>query len=67
MVFPFIGTVVASTGLLLPLYRIPLTFQFTRGDTALMSAVRLQAFVSLLVFACILSGALLPKFAYYML
>jgi hypothetical protein len=67
MVFPFIGTVVASTGLFPPLYRIPLTFQFTRGDTSLMSAVRLLPFVFLLVFACILSGALLPNFAYYML
>lgn len=31
-----------------------------------MSAVRLQPFVFLLVFACMLSGALLPEFGYYM-
>jgi hypothetical protein len=55
--FLFIGTVVASTGLLLPLYQIPLTFQFTCGDTALMSAVRLLPFDFLFVFACMLSGA----------
>lgn len=66
MVLLFIETSIASTGLLLPLYQIPLTFQFIRGNTALMSAVRLLPFVFHLVFSCMLSGALQPKFGYYM-
>jgi hypothetical protein len=66
MVLLFIATAIASTGLLVPLSQTPLTFQLTRGYSLLTSAVRLLPFVFLLVFSCMLSGALLPKFGYYM-
>jgi hypothetical protein len=67
MVLLFIETAVASTRPLLPLYQIPLTLQFARGNTALMSAVCLLPLVFLLVFAFILSGTLLPNLLLYVL
>jgi MFS family permease len=47
------------------LYYIPLYFQFTRGDSALKSAVRLLPVIFTLVFGSVAGGALISKVGYY--
>lgn len=47
-------------------YYIPLYFQFAREDSALRAAVRLLPFIAMAVCFCVVSGALMPKFGYYM-
>ncbi|KAF1811305.1 MFS general substrate transporter [Eremomyces bilateralis CBS 781.70] len=47
------------------IYYIPLYFQFTRGDSALTSAVRLLPFIFINIFFMMVSGALLQKFGRY--
>ena len=42
-----------------PVYFIPLFFQFTRGDTAIEAAVRLLPFILVMVFVTITQGVLL--------
>ncbi|RHZ44112.1 uncharacterized protein CDV56_101539 [Aspergillus thermomutatus] len=58
-------TASCGAALFVPLYYIPLFFQF-RGDDAMEAAVRLLPFVCLLVFFMLLNGALMPKLGYYM-
>ncbi|KAI9820110.1 MAG: hypothetical protein M1832_003817 [Thelocarpon impressellum] len=66
MVLLFVLTACAITSTFLPIYFIPIFFQFTRGDSALDAGVRLLPYVCLLVFFCILNGAMMSKFGYYM-
>lgn len=47
------------------LYYIPLYFQFTRGDTALQSAVRLLPVIFTLVFGSVAGGILITKLGWY--
>jgi Major Facilitator Superfamily len=61
----FVLSATASTTVFLAIYYIPLYFQFTRGDTALHSAVRLLPIVFTLVFGCVGGGILLAKVGYY--
>ena len=49
-----------------PIYFIPLYFQFVRGDSALEAGIRLLPFVLLLVFGVIFNGAMMGKLGYYM-
>jgi hypothetical protein len=49
-----------------PIYFIPLFFQFARGKTAFQSGVDLLPFVLLLVFAVMLNGDMMAKVGYYM-
>lgn len=49
-----------------PIYFIPLFFQFARNDSAIEAGVRLLPLVCLLVFSVILNGALMSKYGYYM-
>jgi len=49
-----------------PVYFIPLYFQFAKGHSALSSGVQLLPFVLLLVLAVMLNGAMMPKTGYYM-
>lgn len=49
-----------------PIYFIPLFFQFTKSDSAIEAGVRLLPMICLLVFAVILNGALMSKYGYYM-
>lgn len=49
----------------IPLYYIPIYFQFARGDSPLEAGVRLLPFVFFQVTGVILSGALLNKIGYY--
>ncbi|CAG8890493.1 unnamed protein product [Penicillium egyptiacum] len=53
-----------GAAMFVPLYHIPLFFQF-RGDDAVKAAVRLLPFVFLLVFFMLLNRALMPKLGYY--
>jgi hypothetical protein len=55
----------ASTGLFIPVYMVPLFFQFTRSDTALDAAVRLLPLIVVSVFACLVNGAIMSKYGYY--
>lgn len=50
----------------IPIYFLPLYFQFAKGFSALHSGVQQLPFVLLLVFAVMLNGALMAKFGYYM-
>lgn len=49
----------------LPVYYIPVYFQFTRGDTALDAAVRLLPLIILLSATIIANGYLMSKLGYY--
>ena len=55
------------TCVFIPIYFIPLFFQFVRGDSALESGVRLLPFMCLLVAGAIINGAVLGKYGLYML
>jgi hypothetical protein len=66
MLILFAQTATAVTSLLIPIYFIPLFFQFVRGDTALQAGVRLLPYICLLVFFCLFNGVMLTKFGYYM-
>jgi hypothetical protein len=48
-----------------PIYYIPLYFQFTRGDDALTSGVRLLPYIALLSAAMLANGAFMSKFGHY--
>ncbi|OBT41742.1 hypothetical protein VE00_07987 [Pseudogymnoascus sp. WSF 3629] len=68
----FVLTACASAGVFVPIYYLPLFFQLTQGDSAIMAGVRLLPLVVLLVASCLLSGYTLSKFprvpasAYYL-
>lgn len=62
----FAMTAAGGTSIFLPIYMTPIYFQFTRGDTAIQSGVRLLPFIMLMIFAVIANGAFLSKFGYYM-
>jgi hypothetical protein len=62
----FAVTAAGGTSIFLPIYMIPIYFQFTRGDGALESGVRLLPFIMLMIFAVIANGAFLSKVGYYM-
>ncbi|KAJ5153823.1 Major facilitator superfamily domain general substrate transporter [Penicillium coprophilum] len=62
----FAMTAAGGTSLFLPIYMTPLYFQFSRGDGALQSGVRLLPFIMLMIFATISNGAFLSKVGYYM-
>ena len=66
MVLLYFGTSAAATGLFVTVYYIPLFFQFTKGDSAIMAAVRLLPFITVNITCTMLSGALLPVFGRYM-
>jgi hypothetical protein len=62
LVLLFISTAATSTMLFIPVYYIPLYFQFTRGDEPIKAAVRLLPFMSIGVFTTMLSGGIMPWF-----
>lgn len=62
----FAQTASAITVAQIPLYFIPLFFQFTKGDSALQAGVRLLPLVFLQVLGTILSGAYLQQVGYYL-
>ena len=66
LIMLFIQTSSAVTALFTPIYFIPLFFQFVKSDKALEAGVRLLPFVCMLVFFCLLNGAMMTKYGYYM-
>ncbi len=62
----FAMTAAGGTVFFLPIYMAPLYFQFTRGDSALQSGVRLLPFVFLVIFTITSNGALLARWGLYM-
>ncbi|KAF2806152.1 uncharacterized protein BDZ99DRAFT_394619 [Mytilinidion resinicola] len=66
MILLFISTSATSTNLFIPVYYIPIYFQFTRGDEPIQAAVRLLPFVLVGVFTTMLSGGIMPKSGFYM-
>lgn len=62
----FAMTSAAGTCIFIPIFFIPIYFQFVRSDTALEAGVRLLPFVCLLVFFCMVNGAVMSKTGYYM-
>lgn len=66
----FCATAAGGTGIFIPVYFIPLFFQFTRGDDPVQAAVRLLPFILLCVVVCLVQGALLSltsgRFGFYM-
>jgi MFS family permease len=65
MVLLFVATAGASSCMSVVLYYIPLFFQFTRGDSALMAAVRLLPFICVFIFFIMVAGATLPRVGRY--
>ena len=66
LVILFMQMSASVTIFFVPIYFIPLFFQFARNDSAIEAGVRLLPLVCLLVFAVILNGALMSKYGYYM-
>lgn len=62
----FIQTTSSGGAVFIPIYFIPLLFQFTRQDTALEAGVRLLPFPAMFVLLVILNGALMTKEGHYM-
>ena len=65
MLILFAETAAASTATFLPIYFIPLFFQFVRNDSALEAGVRLLPFVVFLVVMCVANGAIMSSTGYY--
>ncbi|KAJ4371960.1 hypothetical protein N0V83_003733 [Neocucurbitaria cava] len=65
LIILFICTAATSTMLFIPVYYIPIYFQFTRGDEPMEAAVRLLPFILVGVFTTMLSGGLMPVVGYY--
>lgn len=66
LVILFIQTSASTTIFFVPMYFIPLFFQFTRNDSAIEAGVRLLPLIAILVFTVMLNGALMSKYGYYM-
>jgi MFS family permease len=49
----------------IPIYYVPLYFQFTRGDSAIMAAVRLLPLIFVLSAAILANGHLMARFGYF--
>ncbi len=66
MIILFAEASCAASAMVVPLYFIPLFFQFTRTDSALEAGVRLLPFICVMVFACIANGIVLSIHGLYM-
>lgn len=62
----FAMTAAGGTAIFIPIYMLPIFFQFTRGDSALEAGVRLLPFIMLMIFAVIANGVVLSAWGYYM-
>ncbi len=62
----FVASAAGYAACFIPIFYIPIYFQFTRGDTALQSAVRLLPYIMFLSSTILLNGFLMSKLGYYM-
>ena len=60
------ATFAAPAAVFIPIYYIPLFFQFSRGESPIEAAVRLLPFVFMVAAFSILNGILMSKLGYYM-
>ena len=65
LILLFIQTAAGASPIFIPVYFIPLFFQFTKGDGPLDAAVRLLPFVVFLVFFSLANGAIMGKEGHY--
>ncbi|KAL9585335.1 MAG: hypothetical protein Q9212_001594 [Teloschistes hypoglaucus] len=61
LILQFIEAAAAGGPIFIPVYFIPLFFQFTKGDSPIKAAVRLLPFVCVLVFFSLANGAIMGK------
>jgi hypothetical protein len=66
MILLHIATAAAGTALFIPVFYIPLLFQFVRGDSGIQSAVRLLPFIIIDISTVMAQGILMPIVGYYM-
>ncbi|MCJ1264269.1 hypothetical protein MMC22_004140 [Lobaria immixta] len=62
----FLASASGYSACFLPIFYTPIYFQFTRGDDALESAVRLLPYIMVLSATILLNGFLMSKLGYYM-
>lgn len=62
----YLAQTCVQTALAIPIYYIPLFFQFARAESAVTSAVRLVPFLIVNIVVVFANGALLPKLGWYM-
>jgi hypothetical protein len=62
----YFTTAGAAAALAVPIYYLPLFFQFTKSDSAIQAAVRLLPFVTLNIVSMMVSGSILPLSGRYM-
>ncbi|MCJ1284971.1 hypothetical protein MMC26_004308 [Xylographa opegraphella] len=66
LIMLFLATACAAVTVFVPVYFIPLYFQFVRTDNALEAGVRLLPFVAFSVTMAMVNGAVMGKKPYYM-
>ncbi|KAI0465717.1 MFS drug efflux transporter [Xylaria cf. heliscus] len=66
MIMMFLGTAAASTSIFIPVYFIPLYYQFVRSDDALQAGVNLLPFIAFNVALALINGMVMGKRPYYM-
>jgi hypothetical protein len=66
MLVLFVVTAAVTSLVFVPIFYIPVYFEFVHGDSGVESAVRLLPLVMVLVFTTVVSGFALPKIGYYM-
>lgn len=66
LVILFMHMSASVTIFFVPIYFIPLFFQFAKNDSAIEAGVRLLPLICFLIFATTLNGALMSKYGYYM-
>ncbi|KAF7554592.1 hypothetical protein G7Z17_g2759 [Cylindrodendrum hubeiense] len=62
----FSVTAASGASAFVPIYFVPLFFQFTRNDGALQAGIRLLPLIVVMVITILANGALMAKFGYYM-
>lgn len=65
MLILFASTAASAAATLAPINYIPLLFQFTRGDKAIVAAVRLLPLICTLIFFAVTSGWLIGRIGLY--
>lgn len=62
----FVQIAAGNIAIFIPIYFIPLYFQFVENENALTAGVHLLPFIFFEIFGVIFSGAVMGKFGYYM-
>jgi len=62
----FAMTAAGGTAVFIPIYMIPVFFQFIHSDSALSAGIKLLPFIFMMIFTVIVNGAVLSKYGLYM-